>query len=441
MSVMAVAHPGLIYPEPSLRRYVWAGIVVVVLGFGGFLLWGLLASLDRAAVADGTVVVDSNTKSVQHLEGGIIKELLVRDGDQVKTGDVLLRLDQTQVLSQINQLHMEHYSRLARIARLTAEQEGQRTLTFPAELLAQADEPAVKALMASQKSLLDARWSAFDEGATMRLKKIAETENEIDGYQSQIAATREMREINEKQLVSIRELYKKGLTEIPRLRGLESDAAQLGGRIGELKSNIARGAETIAGMRIEIENLKSTRATEVNGELQQVLMEGSDYAGRLAGLEDVLARQDLRAPQGGRIVNLQVFGPGAVIVPGKPVLDIVPQDEQLMVEVKVKTDDIDSVRVGLPAEVKLLAYKQRRVPAIDGVVVNVSADRMVEERSGVAYYIARVRMDLSSVPPEMNIVPYPGMPAEVLIATGPRRAIDYFTSPITDSWNRAFREE
>ena len=441
MSVMAATHPGLIYPEPSLRRYVWAGIVVVLLGFGGFLLWGLLASLDRAAVADGTVVVDSNTKSVQHLEGGIIKELLVRDGDQVKAGDVLLRLDQTQVLSQINQLHMEHYSRLARIARLTAEQEGKRSLTFPAELLAVADQPAVKALMASQKSLLDARWSAFDEGATMRLKKIAETENEIDGYQSQIAATREMREINEKQLVSIRELYKKGLTEIPRLRGLESDAAQLGGRIGELKSNIARGAETIAGMRIEIENLKSTRATEVHGELQQVLMEGSDYAGRLAGLEDVLARQDLRAPQGGRIVNLQVFGPGAVIVPGKPVLDIVPQDEQLMVEVKVKTDDIDSVRVGLPAEVKLLAYKQRRVPAIDGVVVTVSADRMVEERSGIAYYIARVRMDLSSVPKEMNIVPYPGMPAEVLISTGPRRAIDYFTSPITDSWNRAFREE
>lgn len=441
MSVMDIAHPGLTYPEPSLRRYVLAGLAVVVIGFGGFLLWGFLASLDRAAVADGTIVVDSNKKAVQHLEGGIIRELLVRDGDQVKAGDVLLRLDTTQVQSQINQLHMEHYSRLARIARLTAEQEGAREIAFPPELLAQAHEPAVKALMASQKSLLDARWSAFDEGTSMRLKKIAETDNEIDGFQSQIAATREMREITEKQLVSIRALFKKGLTEIPRLRGLESDSAELGGRIGELKSNIARAGEAIAGMRIEIETLRSTRATEVNGELQQVLMEGSDYAGRLAGLEDVLARQDLRAPQGGRVVNLQVFGPGAVIEPGKPILDIVPQDEQLLVEVKVKTEDIDSVRVGLPAEVKLLAYKQRRVPSIDGEVINVSADRFVEERSGVAYYIARVRLDLTSVPPEFNVVPYPGMPAEVLIATGPRRAIDYFTSPITDSWNRAFREE
>jgi HlyD family secretion protein len=441
MSVIDLGHPGLVYPEPSLRRYVMFGLAVVFIGFGGFLLWGLLASLDRAAIADGTVVVDSNKKSVQHLEGGIVKELLVRDGDLVKAGDVLLRLDATQVQAQISQLHMEHYSRLARIARLTAEQEGARDITYPAELMAASAEPAVKVLMASQKALLDARMSAYEEGVGMRQKKIGETENEIAGLKSQIGATQEMLAINEKQLVSIRELYKKGLTEIPRLRGLESASAELGGRIGELKSNIARSAETIAGMRIEIENLRSTRATEVNAELQQVLMEGSDYEGRLAGLKDILSRLDLRAPQGGRIVNSQVFGPGAVIVPGKPVLDIVPQDDQLVVEAKVKTEDIDSVHAGLPAEVRLLAYKQRRVPAIDGEVITVSADRVVEERSGVAYYIARVKLDLSSLPPGMNVTPYPGMPAEVLIATGPRRAIDYFTSPLTDTWNRAFREE
>lgn len=441
MSVVDLGHPGLTYPEPSLRRYVMMGIAVVIIGFGGFLLWGFLSSLDRAAIADGTVVVDSNKKSVQHLEGGIVKELLVRDGDQVKAGDILLRLDSTQVRAQISQLHMEHYSRLARIARLTAEQEGKRDITFPAELLAAQSDPAVIALMASQRALLMARWSAYDEGAGMRDKKIGETNNEISGLKSQISATEEMRAITEKQLVSIRELYKKGLTEIPRLRGLERDSAELGGRIGELRANIARSAETIAGLKIEIENLRSTRATEVNGELQQVLMEGTDYDGRLTSLEDVLGRMDVRAPQGGRVVGMQVFGPGAVIEPGKPILDIVPQDDALVVEAKVKTDDIDSVHAGLKAEVKLLAYKQRRVPAIDGEVVTVSADRVVEERSGVAYYIARVKLDLSSLPPGMNVVPYPGMPAEVMIATGPRRAIDYFTSPLTDTWHRAFREE
>jgi HlyD family secretion protein len=441
MSVVDLGHPGLVYPEPSLRRYVMLGVAVVCIGFGGFLLWGLLSSLDRAAIADGTVVVDSNKKSVQHLEGGIVKQLLVRDGDQVKAGDVLLRIDPTQIQAQISQLHMEHYSRLARIARLTAEQEGKRDIQFPAELLAAQNDPAVLALMASQRALLNARFSAYDEGVGMRERKIGESQNEIAGLKSQIGATEEMRVITEKQLVSIRELYKKGLTEIPRLRGLESSFAELGGRLGELRSSIARSSETIAGLKIEIENLRSTRATEVNGELQQVLMEGTDYDGRLAALEDVLGRMDVRAPQGGRIVNMQVFGPGAVIEPGKPILDIVPQDDALVVEAKVKTDDIDSVHAGLKAEVKLLAYKQRRVPAIDGEVVTVSADRVVEERSGVAYYIARVKLDLSSLPPGMNVTPYPGMPAEVLIATGPRRAIDYFTSPLTDTWHRAFREE
>ena len=242
MSVIELGHPVLVYPEPSLRRYVVLGLVIVFLGFGGFLAWGLLASLDRAAIADGTVVVDSNKKSVQHLEGGIVKELLVRDGDRVKAGDILIRLDPTQIAAQMNQLQMEHFSRLARIARLTAEQEGRRDIAFPAELTAAGDDAAVASLMASQQALLNARTSAYEEGAGMREKKIGESQNEIVGLKSQIAAAEEMRAISEKQLVSVRELYTKGLAVIPRLRGLESDVAQLGGRIGELKSNIARAS-------------------------------------------------------------------------------------------------------------------------------------------------------------------------------------------------------
>jgi HlyD family secretion protein len=441
MSVIDFDESILTRPEPTLRRYVVAGLLAIGIGVGGFLLWGFLASLDRAAIADGTIVVDSNRKTVQHLEGGIIKELLVREGDEVKAGDVLLRLNPIQAESAITQLETEHFSRLSRIARLAAEQQGAEELTFPDEILAHADDPAVKALVASQHSLFEARRSAYTEGVNLRYRKIGEIENQINGFKSQIAASREMRDIAEKQLVTVRDLYAKGLAQIPRLRGLESEVAELGGRIGELQSSISSANESIAGLKIEIENLRSTRASEVAAELQQVLAEGSDYTGRRAALGDVLGRLELRAPQSGRVVNLQVFGPGAVLQPGQPVLDIVPQDEQLLVEAKVKTDDIDTVHVGLPAEVRLLAYKQRRVPPILGEVINVSADRFVEETSGVAYYTARIRLDLSSIPPEMNVAPYPGMPAEVLIAAGERRAIDYFLSPITDSWNRAFREE
>ncbi|WP_374367393.1 HlyD family type I secretion periplasmic adaptor subunit [Dongia sp.] len=441
MSVIDFDEAVLALPEPSLRRYVIAGLAAIGIGVGGFLLWGFLASLDRAAIADGTIVVDSNRKTVQHLEGGIIKELLVREGDEVKAGDVLLRLDPIQAESSIDQLETEHFSRVARIARLTAEQQNADEVTFPDDLMAHADDPAITALIASQQSLFEARHSAYVEGVNMRHRKIGEIENQINGFKSQIAANREMREIAQKQLVTVRELYAKGLAQIPRLRGLESEVAEIGGKLGELQSSISSANESIAGLRIEIENLRSTRASEVAAELQQVLAEGSDYVGRRAALADVLGRLELRAPQSGRVVDLQVFGPGAVLQPGQPVMDIVPQDEQLLVEAKIKTDDIDTVHVGLPAEVRLLAYKQRRVPPIEGEVVNVSADRFVEETSGVAYYTARVKLDLSSIPAGMDVKPYPGMPAEVLIAAGERRAIDYFLSPITDSWNRAFREE
>jgi HlyD family secretion protein len=441
MSVIDFDDVVLAHPEPGLRRYVIAGLAAIGIGVGGFLLWGFLASLDRAAIADGTVVVDSNKKTVQHLEGGIIKELLVREGDEVRAGDVLIRLDPVQTDAAITQLETEHFSRIARIARLKAEQEGSAVVVFSDELMSRSDDPAVAALIASQKSLFDARQSAFVEGIDMRHRKISEIENQIKGMRSQISASREMRDIAENQLVTVRDLYTKGLAQIPRLRGLESEVAELGGKIGELESSISSANESIAGLRIEIENLRSTRASEVAGELQQVLTEGSDYVGRRAALGDVQGRLELRAPQSGRVVNLQVFGAGAVLQPGQPVLDIVPQDEQMFVEAKVKTDDIDTVHAGLPAEVRLLAYKQRRVPPIQGEVVNVSADRFVEEQSGVAYYTARVRLDLSSIPKDLNVQPYPGMPAEVLIAAGERRAIDYFLSPITDSWNRAFREE
>lgn len=428
-------------PEPSLRRYIIAGMVAIGLGVGGFLLWGFLASLDRAAIAEGTVVVDSNKKTVQHLEGGIVKELLVREGDTVKEGDILLRLDPVQTQSAISQIETEQYGRLVRIARLTAEQQGAEQLAFPVEILDRAGDPAVKALMSSQDALFQARRSAYVEGVNMRERKIGEIENQIRGMKSQIAANVEMRDIAEKQLVTVRDLYTKGLAQIPRLRGLESEVAEIGGKLGELQATISGANESIAGLRIEIENLKSTRASEVAAELQQVLAEGSNYAGKHTALTDIQGRLELRAPQGGRIVNLQVFGPGAVLQPGQPVLDIVPQDEKLIVEAKIKTDDIDTVHAGMPAEVRLLAYKQRRVPPVHGKVVTVSADRFVEEKSGVAFYTARVELDLSSIPPDMKVEPYPGMPAEVLIAAGERRAIDYFLSPITDSWNRAFREE
>jgi len=196
-----------------------------------------------------------------------------------------------------------------------------------------------------------------------------------------------------------------------------------------------------AGLELEIANLESTRKREIADELQQVLASDAASPSKLRAAEDVRRRLELRAPQAGRVVDLQIFTPGGVIEPGKPILDIVPLDDDLIVEARVKPSDIDVVRAGLPAEVRLLAYKQRKVPPVKGDVITVSAGELIDERTGDTYFTARIRLDLGSLPPDEEVELYPGMPAEVLIATGTRRAISYFIAPVTESWHRAFREE
>jgi HlyD family secretion protein len=428
-------------PEPSLRRLVIAGFAAVGIGFGGFLVWGFAASLDSAAVAHGTIVVDSHRKTVQHYEGGILRELLVREGDVVEQGQVLLRLDPTLVDATVIQTKMDHYTMLAGVARLRAEEADAREIRFPDELVQASGDEAIAALLASQRALFDARWTSYHGEIAVRRKKIEQVTNEVEALNAQVAATRRVIDITEKQITAVRKLLSKGYERLPRLQELESAHAEQQGRIGELVANIAGAQQMSAGLELEIANLESTRKREIADELQQVLASDAASPSKLRAAEDVRRRLELRAPQAGRVVDLQIFTPGGVIEPGKPILDIVPLDDDLIVEARVKPSDIDVVRAGLPAEVRLLAYKQRKVPPVKGDVITVSAGELIDERTGDTYFTARIRLDLGSLPPDEEVELYPGMPAEVLIATGTRRAISYFIAPVTESWHRAFREE
>ncbi len=432
---------GKVIREPSIRRLVMAGLALLGISVGSFLGWGLLASLDRAAIAVGSIVVDGNKKTVQHLEGGILKDLLVKEGDFVQTGQVLMRLDATQVESAMAQLTNEHLGRLARIARLQAEQTGSRQIHFPPDLKAAQNEPSVAATMASQISLLNAHWASYDGEVNVRMKKIDEVASETAAARSQIAANQKVLAITLREADTLEGLYKKGLALLPKLQDLQRNVAETEGRIGELTANIARNEQTIAGLKVEIVNLESTRQNQYADEVQQVLSEDADYGGKLRGATDMLSRLEVRAPQSGKVVNLQIFTKGGVIESGKPILDIVPQNENLIAEVKVNPTDIDSVHAGLPAEVRLTAFKQRKVPAVPGTVTEVSADKLTDPRNGAEYYTAQIKLDLSALPADLKIKLYPGMPTEAMIATGERRAIDYFISPFTETWHRAFRED
>ena len=213
-------------PEPSLRRLVIAGFAAVGIGFGGFLVWGFAASLDSAAVAHGTIVVDSHRKTVQHYEGGILRELLVREGDVVEQGQVLLRLDPTLVDATVIQTKMDHYTMLAGVARLRAEEADAREIRFPDELVQASGDEAIAALLASQRALFDARWTSYHGEIAVRRKKIEQVTNEVEALNAQVAATRRVIDITEKQITAVRKLLSKGYERLPRLQELESAHAE-----------------------------------------------------------------------------------------------------------------------------------------------------------------------------------------------------------------------
>jgi HlyD family secretion protein len=427
--------------DPPLRPTALAGIATIVVAFGGFFGWAYLAPLNSAAIASGVVMVDSHRKTVQHLEGGILKELLVREGDIVKAGQVLVRLDGTLADATFGQIRGQQLAALARVTRLRAEQIDARGISFPAELTNEAGDPSVADIIKTEERLFFARWESYDGQSAVQRKRIAQFNEEIAALQSQAAASGDRLTYTEEQLNNVRGLVEKGFERRPRLLELQSQAAEHRGKRGEYLANIARARQAIAGAEQDILNLQNQRRTDVTKELQDSQTLLADLTDRLRAATDIVQRKDVVAPQDGLITDLKFFTTGGVIAPGAPILDIVPLDDNLIVEAHVSPGDIDVVRVGLPAFVRLTAYKQHRVPPIAGTVIYVSADKLVDQRNGEPYFTARVRLSPQSLAELKRVELYPGMPAEVMMVTGERRAIDYFVAPITDSMRRAFREE
>jgi HlyD family secretion protein len=389
----------------------------------------------------GSVVADSNRKTLQHLEGGVLKEILVKDGDYVKKGQPLLRLDPVRSEAVVAQLNADHYGRQAQIARLQAERDGKTKITYPAELWeAGKTDKSVPELIKAQDALFAARLGAHEGQLNENRQRIEQVRSQIRAYQSQISSNSRMLTITGEELRAAETLLQKGFERLPRVQDLRRRSAQLQGDIGELNARIAQSQEAMAQFDSTIANLKAQRQSEITNELQRLLTEESDYQAQINAAQDSLTRTALIAPQDGRIINIRIVTVGGVVRSGEPVMDIVPVDDEMVVEARVRPDDIDSVRPGLKADVRLLAYKQRLTPPVEGEVQKISADRLTDERTGESYYKAKVRLFIPK-DKEQELTMYPGMPVEVFINTGSRRAIDYFISPVTDSWRRSFREE
>jgi HlyD family secretion protein len=427
--------------EPSLRPTITAGIIIIVAFFVGFLGWSLFAQLDSATMSQGTVVVDSHRKTVQHLEGGILRELLVREGEAVKSGQPVALLDTTQADSQLGQIVSQLVAAQARIARLRAEQEGSLVLEFPEGLKKQSSDPVVAETLSTQLKLFQARWRAYESSEAVVQKRIDQLQEDIISNQAQLTAATQRLALLEEERVSVAQLLEKGFERRPRLLELDRNIADIKGRQGELRGAIARSKQAIGGSQLEIVNLGDTRLADIAKELQEARAQEADLNDRILAARDVRQRREVVSPQDGVVTEIRMVTPGGVIGAGQPLMDIVPVDDEMIVETKVEPKDINSVRTGLPARVRLTSYTRALGPTVEGTITYVAADMGTDQRTGNPFFTARVRMSRESLAEWPEVQLYPGMPAEVMIVTGERRAIDYFVAPLFDRMRRAFHEK
>ncbi len=427
--------------HPPVGRLVATGVVLAVVGFGGFGAWAALAPLSSAAIAPGVVTADSNRKSVQHLEGGIIAEILVREGQGVAAGQPLMRLDDLESRSTVTVLEEQLWSLLAQQARLSAERDGLEVLAVPSVLAARAGHPVVSDILAGQERIFTTRRAGMDGRAAVTRQRIAQLDAQIAALEAQRAAGRRQLVLIQEEVDAVSEIVAKGYERKSRLLGLMRQAAELDGNQGDLANRIAQAREGIAQAEQEMLGLRADRQSEVAAELREAQTRRAEIAEKLAAAQVRQTRRDLLAPESGTVVNLRHFVAGAVVAPGAAVLDLVPSDDALVIEARVNPTDIDVVHAGLSAKVVLTAFKTRTTPQIDGTVTRVSADALTDERSGQPYYAARVTVDAAQLGALKDVRLQPGMPAETLIVTGERTLLTYLTQPIQDSFRKAFREE
>jgi HlyD family secretion protein len=427
-------------PMPRIRNLVLVGgLIGVVFVLGGG-VWATLAPLQSAVSSSGVVEVESSRKTVQHLEGGIVGAILVHDGEKVVAGQPLIRLDDTKARTTLGALQGQMWDAQARAARLIAERDGMDRPTYPASLTSHASDPSVAAIIAGQNKVFQTRRELQTSKIDMIGKRILATGDEIVGLRAQeAAATQRIGLINE-EIKGIKELVDKGLERKPRLLGLQRDLADIQGRHGDTVAQIARAQQTIAESEVSIINTRNDAQNEVAGQLTDAQKQMHEFGQQMQAASDVLDRIEVRAPQDGVVTDLQIHTTGGVITAGEKLLDLVPNDK-VIVSAQIRPEDIDVVRTGLPALVRLLPYKTRRTPPIEAKLIYVSADRLIDKATNQPYYAAKIRVDQAKLEALGDVEMLPGMPAEVSIETGKTTPAIYALSPILDSFHRAFGEK
>jgi HlyD family secretion protein len=427
--------------DASIRRHIVVGgvlVAVLAVGFGG---WASTAEISGALIAQGTVVVDSNVKKVQHPTGGVVGEVRVHDGDRVKAGDILIRLDDTVTRANLAIVTKGLTEFYARKARLAAERDGSDTLTMPRELAERADDPDVKEAMDSERRLFDLRRNARLGQKDQLQQRVKQLQDQITGLTAQQDAKSKETDLFEKELVGVRDLWQKNLVPLNRLTSLQREEARLQGERGQLIAGIAEAKGKIAETQLQILQVDQDLSSDVAKELREIDSKIGEYVERKVTAEDQLKRIDIRAPWDGVVFQSTANTVGGVIAAGDPIMLIVPEQDQLLVEVKVDPKDIDLVAFGQPVVLRFSAFNQRTTPELNGTVSRVGADTSSDQRTGQSYYLARISLNPGEVERLGDLKLTPGMPVEAFIQTGERTLVAYLVKPLHDQLMRSMREK
>ncbi|WP_018915455.1 HlyD family type I secretion periplasmic adaptor subunit [Vreelandella zhanjiangensis] len=425
----------------SDKGYRKLGYAILIIALGGFILWSVTASLAVAVVAPGNVSMESFKRTVQHLEGGIVRELLVSDGDQVEAGQPLVVLSDTQVRSQLEIAQSQYYINRAMEVRLLAEQQGAALLEMPEEL-SSVDNERVQQVTAVQQGLFQARRQSLISTMEAMDEQIVQMQEQIDGLESRTRVNNQRISSLRSEAEDFRSLYREGLGDNQRLRELERQILQYEGDNAEFQANMAQLRSQISENRMQKETTQQEFQAEVGEQLRNAQSQIAEAEERITSLTDQVNRTVVSAPVSGTIVGQQVHTVGAVIRPGDPIMDVVPSNDGFVVEARVPTRDIDNLFLGQLAEIRFSAFNQRLTNIIDGEIIHISADSFEDEATGQRYYKTRIRVTEAGredMTEQMQLLS--GMPAEVMIRTGERTFASYIAKPVTDMLARAIRED
>jgi HlyD family secretion protein len=424
----------------SIRRHMLAGILVVLVlgvGVGG---WAATAELSGAVITEGTVVVDSHVKTVQHPTGGVVGKVNVRDGDRVKAGEVLVQLDGTATRANLAIVTRGLDELIARKSRLEAERDGRDVIVFPPELMARISDPTVANATQNERRLFELRRTSRLGQKAQLQQRIAQLQDEITGLAAQQAAKSKEIDLIGKELEGVRDLYRQKLVPLSKQTALERDAARLDGERGQLIAAVAQAKGKIIETRLQIIQIDQDLASEVAKDLRDVDAKMDELVERRVTAEDQLKRLDIRAPQDGIVLESKVHTVDGVVTAGEPIMLIVPESDTLRVEAKVNPRDIDRLYIGQIASLRFTSFDVRTTPEIDGTVTQISADTTTDQRTGTSYYTVRIALASDQIKRLGAVKLIPGMPVEAFIQTGDRTLISYLTKPLYDQLMRAFRE-